>query len=558
MKANPPWLTDLIGDFWETLEAKVPPEWMPKLSDVRAIRGRVTGELVEYGCGSYGCVVPTEEPNIVLKATTDSTETQYAAEIAHTVPVNVTTEYFMAVALSAKVNDRPVALLWREAADDVGKVQRAIGGPAGKQAITRIIAQHRCATMILKGLIAGKSAGDMQAEIAAWMSSLDTMAETAELRFVALGMKQCFAERGVMFLDVHEENLGRVQRDGKPLWVITDPGNVVVVDDARAKLKPSRKARRNPAPRWAESEHEIAGFEYEQAVRNAFIDLTDAMEEDDREHVDAGYLEALRESVADPATIASALGPVWKKANAYRAGYRQIVMPTNDAKSLDKVLVFANPFTLAWTGQRVTPPYGVANGRSLGEPKPHGEYKLWRPLRDLFDGVAEVMNRDWPVHGKTWIWDVMAGSTAGLFVFMLADMMKLPVRLFALSSTWTCWRPFVPDRSKWLIDGAKVRFVISVDRYPDFVVPTGMTGNLVEIEARQIGVLMDYTIDGADEWDNVCFWTPETVDMVPPSKLPASVSALSRSEQLAKLTSDELEPYEYAPFDDDARARKVV
>lgn len=221
--SNPPWLTNLVGDFWGVLEKKVPPGWFPKLSRVRPARGgRISAEMKEYGCGNYGCVLPTDDPAVVLKVTTDATEAHYAAYVAKTMPVEVTTRYLLAVELSAKHKGRKVSLLWRESATMVGK----ISGQSAKL----VAEQHACATEILRELIAKDKTGKavpMAGLTHRWTDSVERMARDPELAFVANGMLACVKEAGTFFLDVHVGNLGLVDRDNELLWVITDPGNVL-------------------------------------------------------------------------------------------------------------------------------------------------------------------------------------------------------------------------------------------------------------------------------------------------------------------------------------------
>ena len=97
----------------------------------RARKGDAKPALVEYGCGYFGCVMPTHAPNVVLKLTTDKSEALFAslaASLGDDQPPGVV-KYFAVVKLrgvTAKLDgdDHDVYLLWREEAYDVGYMTR--------------------------------------------------------------------------------------------------------------------------------------------------------------------------------------------------------------------------------------------------------------------------------------------------------------------------------------------------------------------------------------------------------------------------------------------------
>lgn len=229
LKPNPPWLTKAIADSFEGLEAKVKAAWLPKLDGVRAGRGReIHAKLREYGCGAYGCVLPTLDPNVVLKATIDITETNFARDMAATLVVPVVTHYYQVASIPAKHKDRRVYLLWRESADDVGKVDELVG----ERASDLIHAQHQLANNAYELVADGEHGPPLEDAFGLWLEAVDEMATLPELEYVATGMARAFREQGIFIGDTHEGNLGRCMRDGKKQWVITDPGHVVVVKGA--------------------------------------------------------------------------------------------------------------------------------------------------------------------------------------------------------------------------------------------------------------------------------------------------------------------------------------
>lgn len=233
LTANPAWLTTAVADVYDVLEAKVPPAWLPKLTGASSQRGKFVAQMKEYGCGNYGCVVPTLDAAVVLKATTDVTETQFAAKLAQTLVVPVVVEYFMVVALAARWHGRRISLLWRESAQDVGEgeLERVIGKKDGKRAVRLLHEQHAAAAKILRAILEGAQSMDVLGEMFdAWTTTLDNMTEVGELEYVATGMKRVWLEQHIFLADVHSENLGRCMRDDQLEWVITDPGNVIVIE----------------------------------------------------------------------------------------------------------------------------------------------------------------------------------------------------------------------------------------------------------------------------------------------------------------------------------------
>jgi hypothetical protein len=61
--------------------------------------------------------------------------------------------------------------------------------------------------------------------------------------------------------------------------------------------------------------------------------------------------------------------------------------------------------------------------------------------------------------------------------------------------------------------GDRVRLARTVDRYPDFLAPQGMTGTVhtVEIDGS-MAVQMDAPLEGAEDWDNCICWDDWQLD----------------------------------------------
>lgn len=73
--AKTPWVDRTANAVWSRIVAASPkPAWVPKHT---TSRGKVTVE--EFGCGHYGCVMPTDDPEVVCKITSDATEAVFVA-----------------------------------------------------------------------------------------------------------------------------------------------------------------------------------------------------------------------------------------------------------------------------------------------------------------------------------------------------------------------------------------------------------------------------------------------------------------------------------------------
>lgn len=232
---NPPWVTGILANHYELLEKKVPPAWMPQLQGVTARRNKLTASLTEYGCGAYGCVLATNDPLVVLKVTTDDTEAEFAATMANQLVAPICVVYQMAIRLATQVGGSAVQLLWREAADHVGKLKTAF--PDGALAVQLIDEQHAAATQAYITLMMNAPAAQVGRRIDAWLDTLETIKRSGvrELVPLATGMLEVWHKQRVLFGDVHAGNLGFVPT--RKRWVITDPGNIAVVGPMTATTR---------------------------------------------------------------------------------------------------------------------------------------------------------------------------------------------------------------------------------------------------------------------------------------------------------------------------------
>jgi len=240
---NPAWSSRVLAQIYEQLEDRagdVPPQWLPRLADVRAHGKGISVHANEYGCGAYGCVYPTLDPHVVLKITADDTEAQFAAQIAPDLARPICVYYHRVLEPHGAVDQRgsQVYLLWRESAEHVGE----IGDVLGQKAQDLVDAQHVAATAAYSavraiergsGKIRQRERDAVREALHRWIGTCEAMArqiEIPELRPLGEGFVEVYETQNVLFGDVHAGNLGLVRRPDGDRWVITDPGHIAVVD----------------------------------------------------------------------------------------------------------------------------------------------------------------------------------------------------------------------------------------------------------------------------------------------------------------------------------------
>ena len=221
---NPAWVTNLLAKHFEFLEGKVPAKWLPKLTNTKGARGKMVAAMKEYGTGAYGTVLPTLDPKVVLKLTTDSTEFEFANELAANLTAQVTCEYHLVAGLPEKHQGRDTYLLWRDAADHVGKLGEFLDahGRDGDAAEALIDRQHLAAQAVYVAFLDGDNARGLIKE---WEVTARAMAKIPELAELADGMIINLHEDKVFLSDLHGGNIGLI--DGR--WLCVDPGNVFVL-----------------------------------------------------------------------------------------------------------------------------------------------------------------------------------------------------------------------------------------------------------------------------------------------------------------------------------------
>src|SRR6185295_8057189 len=168
---------------------------------VRARGATVQSRMKEYGCGAYGCALPTLDPNIVIKVTTDETEAEFAQKLSKKLIVPVVVKYEAAMPLGDQHQGRPITLLWREEAKDIGKLR---GKPEDA-----VADQHAAAQDAYELIVKRQTGAELRAALANWERKTEAMGKFAELRYLSNGLLVNYRELGVFLGDIHAGNVGR-------------------------------------------------------------------------------------------------------------------------------------------------------------------------------------------------------------------------------------------------------------------------------------------------------------------------------------------------------------
>jgi len=178
---------------------------------------------------------------VVLKITGDDTEAEFAADLSPSLVRPICVRYVMAIRPDGMRDHRgsQIYLLWRQSADQVGKLHEALGDAA----TDLLNAQHAAAQAAYRIVYEVYSAGkigrftkieriNLRHTIGTWLEACEEMARQTvvpELRELGDGLVEVYAQQHIFFGDIHAGNLGLVPGDNGPHWVITDPGHVAVV-----------------------------------------------------------------------------------------------------------------------------------------------------------------------------------------------------------------------------------------------------------------------------------------------------------------------------------------
>lgn len=262
------WVDQTISNVRDALVAKgVDLAWLPR--ELPASRAPRPGSVEEFGCGAYGCVMPTNQAGLVLKITSDTSEAWFA-QIAHELaqkegwPKGIV-HYRRVIGLADQsLDNQPLFLLWRSEAFEVGKLSKTLPALTDALEAYMVIVDHmyqdadalqkfdrrtlRAATSkdmladgrdyVLEQAEAAWSLSeiserammydDVHFEMAVHLLCLYAVAEVAEQAYPethGVGSTiRYYLDKGLLLTDLH---MGNVGLSGGGTAVIADPGLVV-------------------------------------------------------------------------------------------------------------------------------------------------------------------------------------------------------------------------------------------------------------------------------------------------------------------------------------------
>jgi len=274
-----PWIDRLFQQFVERI-TRVNPDAAPLLMPTKKLR------VMEYGCGHYGCALPTTDPEVVIKITTDPTEAAFAV-IARKLgdqPEGVV-RYHHAYAVDFKLRGKPAFVLWRQTAYRVSALEVFNAGRDSYQreklqALIDNLTQYRGIAIQVRGVMVALAATTLRATTRwSYLAQVEARAEEAEelietieessrlehiprgtlrtaaefrvLRLLEEEMSNTagsdligdalayYRERGLLLADVHANNVGHRAETDSPLGgiIITDPGHAVALVEKWASVE---------------------------------------------------------------------------------------------------------------------------------------------------------------------------------------------------------------------------------------------------------------------------------------------------------------------------------
>jgi len=276
MLGKTPWIDRAFLAFWDRVKAAAPkPAWIPRLEEGR------TPSVVEFGCGAYGCAVPTHDPSVLVKMTSDPSEAAFAVTAMklaekHGWPSGIVRYYAAYNVPNVTYRKRSVAILWRDEAIDVGTVV-----PFGQKTVSQFelaknLDAYKNLAMSLREMLvtaakrdpeepwrllkearaldswayerfeatyeAGRIVNFRGAEKLAGLLQLLSLFEqemqTTDMQDSVGEALGYYHRHGLVLADVHVGNIGRRVREGDHFGeiVITDPGHAVPLERELARV----------------------------------------------------------------------------------------------------------------------------------------------------------------------------------------------------------------------------------------------------------------------------------------------------------------------------------
>jgi hypothetical protein len=277
MLAETAWVDRNMTAAWQRIAAHVPASWMPQT--VTSTPRRMT--VREYGCGHYGCVMPTAVEGLVCKLTSDISEARFvAASLAMDEEVAGIVNYKKLFALEGQQHrKRPLFMLWRDEAWNVGFLQR-LPLYIGPESHFKMAERYNIMPGQIRSLREGekylgdfldtaRDVRDKLTNVFKKMSREEALGAVAQafenyryddpsernvkhyrgIDRIGVGLARCmylaemmantdviypvgsalehYLDNGILMADVH---LGNIGLDEERHLIITDPGHVIAVD----------------------------------------------------------------------------------------------------------------------------------------------------------------------------------------------------------------------------------------------------------------------------------------------------------------------------------------
>jgi hypothetical protein len=259
-----PWVDQSMRSAWDRIVAAAPVAGgIPRLIDGKRF------SVEEYGCGHYGCVMPTQDPRVVAKLTSDPTEAFFVTAALQLAardrdwPEGIV-RYYGIFRTPGSYRGRPIFVIWREEATDVGFLLKGSYGDRYKSEAIRLLMAFKDVAALVRDTLARSSepfrmveqasrhhpSNDLVASmlntrnprerIPSWVKGAGRVAlGLAFLRYTAQMLEHTYymdqvgttlgyyLDAGLLLADVHANNLGLVKDRAGSALVITDPGHAV-------------------------------------------------------------------------------------------------------------------------------------------------------------------------------------------------------------------------------------------------------------------------------------------------------------------------------------------
>lgn len=268
--AKTPWVDRLFQKFLERAARAAPsPKQVPLLTSKAPVR------VAEFGCGHYGCALPTNDPSVIVKVTSDPTEAAFAVIAMQGDQPEGVVRYSAAYAVpDYTYRGRPVFVLWRQAAFRVGAeavfrgAKNAYENVALREAANMITLYRGMASVIRDVVLAQAK----RSEAARWglierakmlelwaddfiestveqsrvqtvqgahrvaaatrvLELLEPEMENSPGAYLIGGALSHYRDIGLLLADVHLNNVGHRSEDDSPLSgiIVIDPGHAVAL-----------------------------------------------------------------------------------------------------------------------------------------------------------------------------------------------------------------------------------------------------------------------------------------------------------------------------------------